>query len=107
MKKNIIAAVIILIATALFNVSTARANARQSNSYSGSTRTEHYQNSFDNDNGNYNPNVHSARNDNANPASSTSLPINTGVIFLFIAGMSMGIITLNNKFKLSPVKVKA
>jgi len=92
MKKKIYVVAIILFAAAFFNTSTVKAEDwDQGENYSVGTRDDN--NSQDNNN---------QGDDNSQGGKTSSakanLPINGGVVFLFVAGIAIGVITLK-RFK--------
>jgi hypothetical protein len=109
MKRKLYIVALVLFAAAFFNASAVKAeNKDWSQDYTYGQRGN------DCNNGGYNNNNHNngpgysnpsnngsgnAANGNpSTPAPSTNLPINGGVVFLFVAGMFIGIVTLR-KFK--------
>ncbi len=106
MKKKLYLFTIILIAVALFNVSTAKAeNWAHDQDYSvGPGNNTSNNDNYSNNNHNNGPaNNGGKTSDNAPATSSTNLPINNGIVFLFIAGMVIGIVTIKKFKSLKPV----
>jgi hypothetical protein len=106
MKKSIYLFLVTLITVAFVNIIPAKAELSPQNPAYTSAR----ENAGNCDNNGYD--IHRSTgpgttNDNvpANPSGSTNLPINNGVIFLMIAGLSIGVITIKKYKSLKPVAV--
>ena len=104
MKKNIFLVALVLFTAVLFNAPSVKAE----NTDKTWSKTENYtpdgygSNSMNNthNNGPGNNGSHNAGNGPA--ISNTALPINNGVVFLFVAGMAIGIVTLKKFKSLTP-----
>lgn len=106
MKKNIHIAALILLAISFFNASAARAKELDRNFgyYTLEQNSQGYNSHGNNNNQGGNNHNYGGKTTNGGPATSSSanLPINNGVVFLFFAGMAIGIVTLKKSMLLKP-----